>query len=321
MIGIRTPFRVSFSGGSTDIPAFYKKYGGKVISTSINKYMYHFVHKFDTKQIQIKYSKTELVNKPSEIKHRIVKKMAEEFDLSGLDINSIADIPKGSGLGSSSAFTVGLLNAIYSYHNLSISKFELAQLAADFEINKLGEPIGKQDQYASAIGGLNKFIFNKDGTVEIEKININEATKNYLSACFGLLKIGHTRSASRILKQQSKLIEQDKNTDIGKKILELVDPMVNALKECNIKDVGELLNENWILKSKLSKNVSNPKVDKYISNVLARKGIYGTKLLGAGESGYLLVVGRPETIKLMDDANFLSFKFDDTGSSLMLKDF
>ena len=170
MIGIRTPFRVSFTGGSTDLPSFYRKKTGKVISTSINKFMYHFIHKFDKELIQIKYSQTELVEDPSQIKHRIVKKLAEENDLRGLDINSIADIPKGSGLGSSSAYTVGLINGINALHGKILSKESLAKASADLEINKLMEPIGKQDHYAATFGGLNYFQFNEDGTSSIKPI-------------------------------------------------------------------------------------------------------------------------------------------------------
>ena len=161
MIGVRTPFRVSFSGGSTDIPLFYKKYGGKVISTSIDKYMYHFIHKFDEQKIQIKYSETEEVNSAKDIKHPIVKEVSNLYSLKGLDINSIADIPKGSGLGSSSSYTVGLVNGLSFYENKTLDKSNLARISAEIEINSLKEPIGKQDHYAAAYGGLNIFTFNK----------------------------------------------------------------------------------------------------------------------------------------------------------------
>ena len=140
-----------------------------VVSTSINKYMYHFIHKFSQDEIQIKYSITENVKNVNDIKHPIVKEASRIFDLKGLDINSIADIPKGSGLGSSSAYTVGLLHGLTLINNKEITKKQLAEAASDLEINKLGDPIGKQDHYASAFGGLNVFTFDKDGSVKVKK--------------------------------------------------------------------------------------------------------------------------------------------------------
>tara|TARA_B100000214_G_C23915116_1_gene603282 strand:- start:215 stop:1180 length:966 start_codon:yes stop_codon:yes gene_type:complete len=320
MIGVRTPFRISFSGGSTDIPNFYKKYGGKVVSTSINKFMYHFIHKFDENLIQIKYSETELVDDPKKINHKIVKKIAEYYDLKGLDINSIADIPKGSGLGSSSAYTVGLINGLNSIQGNSISKEELAKIAADFEINKLKEPIGKQDQYASSLGGFNKISFNKDDTVEIEKILIDDSSKKYLSSCMSLIKIGPSRSASEILTKQTQLMTEDVNTNYLKGILELVDPMVDAIKICDIKEIGNLLNENWKLKVNLSNGVSSKEIDDVVSSLLAKSGIYGTKLLGAGGGGYLLVVGEPKTIRSLESYDCLSVDFENSGSTIIFKD-
>jgi len=320
MIGIRTPFRVSFTGGSTDLPSFYRKKTGKVISTSINKFMYHFIHKFDKELIQIKYSQTELVNDPSQIKHRIVKKIAEENNLRGLDINSIADIPKGSGLGSSSAYTVGLINGINALHGNILSKESLAEESADLEINKLKEPIGKQDHYASAFGGLNVITFNKDDTVDVENIPLEEQGINYLNSSFLLVKVGETRSASEILFEQNKSYEDDTNIELGIKILKLVDPMVSAIKSYNIKEIGELLNINWSIKSNLSKLVSNNEVGQFIADITSNKGIYGAKLLGAGAGGYILTTGEPEVLNKLIFKNTVSFKFEKNGSTIIYQD-
>ena len=289
MIGIRTPFRVSFAGGSTDLPSFYKKNSGKVISTSVNKYMYHFIHKFDEELIQVKYSETELVKDPNKIKHKIVRKISEQSDLRGLDINSIADIPKGSGLGSSSAYTVGLINGINVFHGNILSKENLAKKSADLEINKLKEPIGKQDHYASAYGGLNLITFNKDDSVDIEKISIDDQAINYLNSSFLLFKVGESRSASEILMEQNKSYKNDTNNELGNKIMELVDPMVGAIKSTNIKEIGEILNISWNLKNQLSNSVSNNEIEEFINNLISYKGIYGAKLLGAGGGGYISV--------------------------------
>tara|TARA_B100001250_G_scaffold99127_1_gene83271 strand:+ start:1361 stop:2323 length:963 start_codon:yes stop_codon:yes gene_type:complete len=320
MIGIRTPFRVSFTGGSTDLPSFYKKNGGKVISTSINKYMYHFIHKFDEELIQVKYSETELVRDPKKIKHKIVKKIAEQSDLFGLDINSIADIPKGSGLGSSSAYTVGLINGINVFHGNILSKENLANESADLEINKLNEPIGKQDHYASAYGGLNLITFNKDDSVDVENIYIDEQAINYLNSSLLLIKVGESRSASEILSEQNKSYENDTNNDLGKKIMELVDPMVDAIKSSNIKEIGEILNINWNLKNKLSNSVSNNEIENLVQDLISHKGIYGAKLLGAGGGGFILVCGEPNILNKIGFENKVSFKLENTGSTIIFQD-
>ena len=320
MIGIRTPFRVSFTGGSTDLPSFYRKKTGKVISTSIDKYMYHFIHKFDKELIQIKYSETELVKDPKDIKHKIVKKIAEENDLKGLDINSIADIPKGSGLGSSSAYTVGLINAINVLHGNILSKENLAKESADLEINKLKEPIGKQDHYASAYGGLNLITFNKDDTVHVESIPIEDQGINYLNSSFLLIKVGDTRSASEILLEQNKSYEDDTNIDLGIKILELVNPMVSAIKSYNIKEIGEILNINWNLKNNLSDSVSNNEIDEFIKDLISIRGVYGAKLLGAGAGGYVLATGEPNVLNEIRFENKVSFKLESNGSTIIFQD-
>jgi len=282
--------------------------------------MYHFIHKFDKELIQIKYSQTELVNDPSQIKHRIVKKIAEENNLRGLDINSIADIPKGSGLGSSSAYTVGLINGINALHGNILSKESLAEESADLEINKLKEPIGKQDHYASAFGGLNVITFNKDDTVDVENIPLEEQGINYLNSSFLLVKVGETRSASEILFEQNKSYDDDTNIELGNKILKLVDPMVSAIKSYNIKEIGELLNINWSIKSNLSKLVSNNEVGQFIADITSNKGIYGAKLLGAGAGGYILTTGEPEVLNKLIFKNTVSFKFEKNGSTIIYQD-
>ena len=320
MIGIRTPFRISFSGGSTDLPSFYKKNGGKVISTSINKYMYHFIHKFDERLIQIKYSETELVDNPSEIKHKIVKEVAKEYDITGLDINSIADIPKGSGLGSSSAYTVGLINGINLFSGSVLSKDSLAKKSAELEIYKLNEPIGKQDHYACSYGGLNLITFNKNDTVDVQPIKLEENGMNFLNSSFCLLKIGQTRSASNILEKQNKLYKNETNKDTGIQILELVSSMFDAIKKYDIKEIGNLLSENWHLKRSLEKSVSSKEIDDLYESVTKENGIYGAKLLGAGGGGYLLICGEPEKIKNLNYEQKTSFKFENTGSTIIFQD-
>ena len=174
-----TPMRISFVGGGSDLKEFYTRSPGSVLSTTINKYMYIFLHPFFDNRIQIKYSKTELVDQINDIKHPIVREILKKFDLVGIDINSIADIPAGTGLGSSSSYTVGLLNALYKYTNQQVSPELLAGKACEIEINILQEPIGKQDQYAAAYGGLNLIQFLPDGKVKVEPLKMgNRVIKN-----------------------------------------------------------------------------------------------------------------------------------------------
>ena len=180
MIGSRTPFRMSFIGGGCDLKEFYSHSPGSVLSTTINKYMYIFIHPFFDNRIQVKYSKTELVDRIIEIEHPIVRVVLQNFDINGIDINSIADIPAGTGLGSSSSFTVGLLHAMYSYTNEQVSSELLAKIACDIEIDILKEPIGKQDQYAAAFGGFNVIRFFPTGKVKVEPVNMQPSIYNQL---------------------------------------------------------------------------------------------------------------------------------------------
>ncbi len=320
MIGVRTPFRISFAGGGTDLPIFFKKNGGKVISSSIDKYMYHFIHKFDDSMIQIKYSKNELVNNPKNIKHPIVREVSKLFNLKGLDINSIADIGKGTGLGSSSSYTVGLVNGLTEYEKKTISKSKLASISADIEINKVGEPIGKQDHYASAFGGLNKITFYRNGRVKVKKINFNEDEISFLNSSMTLYKYGTARSASKILNQQNLNLKKNKYVQLTQQIYNLVDDMESALISTDIKSIGEILNESWNIKKQLSGSISNSSLEKEIKLLISEKGIYGAKLLGAGSSGYILLVGKPSSINKIKSENTLKFTFENEGSKVILND-
>ena len=208
MIITKTPFRVSFAGGGSDMANFYEQHGGCVLSTSINKYCYLSIHPyFDENATLLKYSENELVTDISKIKHRIFNSVLNEYKVSGVEISSTADVPGGTGLGSSSTFTVGLLNTIACYRGKFMSKGELAAKACDVEINKLGSPIGKQDQYAAAYGGLNFIRFNQDGSVSVEPIVMQPGTYKELEKHLVMFYTGNTRSANSILKEQKKNID------------------------------------------------------------------------------------------------------------------
>ena len=211
MIGIRTPFRVSFVGGGSDLKEFYSRSTGCVVSTSIDKYMYIFIHQYFDNKIQVKYSETELVDRIDQIKHPIVREALKKFQINGVDINSIADIPAGTGLGSSSSYTVGLLHALYGYSSKYVSSERLAQEACELEIDLLKEPIGKQDQYAAAYGGLNKITFYADEHVNVEPIIMEPEILHELQSNLLLFFIGSTRKASHVLSDQKTniLLDQD----------------------------------------------------------------------------------------------------------------
>ena len=262
MIISRTPFRISFAGGGSDLPAFYRREPGAVLSTTIDKYMYVAIHPFfDKHKIQLKYSKTELVESVGNIQHPIFREVLRMYGLQGVDLNSIADIPSGTGLGSSSAFTVGLLNAVRTYLGKATGGEKLGQLACDVEINRIGSPIGKQDQYAAACGGLNVITFYGDETVDVQKIIMSYDKKRELEQNLFLYYIGGEHSANEILKQQQQEIAQDAKFQTQCRMVELVYRLKKSLEEGSVDDMGTILHEGWLLKKSLFRNISNSGID------------------------------------------------------------
>ena len=321
MIGTRTPFRMSFIGGGSDLKEFYTRSPGCVISTTIDKYMYIFVHPFFDDKIQVKYSKTELVECVDDIKHPIVRETIKKFNLKGIDINSIADIPAGTGLGSSSAYTVGLLHALYIYTNQKISSELLAREACNIEIDILKEPIGKQDQYAVASGGFNLINFFPNGEVKVDPIIIKKKTIKQLQSNLLLFYTGKTRSASEVLIDQKKNIvnAQDK-FDIQIQMTELVKKAKKALTDSNLEGFGKIMDLNWKLKKSLSHKISNNDIDD-LYNLGKNNGALGGKILGAGGGGFILFYCEPKNKKQLSCAlkkfKKLNFSFEKTGSSLL----
>ena len=231
MLITKTPFRISFCGGGSDLPAFYENHGGCVLSTSINKYMYISIHPyFNPEQTLLKYSENELVENIKNIRHKIFKQVLNDMQISGVEIGSTADVPGGTGLGSSSTFTVGLLNTLYCYKGKFVSKGRLAKEACNVEIEGLGSPIGKQDQYAAAYGGLNFIRFNKDETVSVSPIMMQAKTYKQLQENLVMFYTGITRSANSILSEQKKNISQDSKNDNLLKMCRLAEKMKEALE-------------------------------------------------------------------------------------------
>ena len=321
MIISRTPFRVSFAGGGSDLPSFYRKSTGAVLSTSIDKYMYIAIHPyFEKNKIQLKYSKTEQVDSIDDIKHPIFREVLKMYGVTGVDLNSIADIPSGTGLGSSSSFTVGLLNAVRAYLGKASSGEKLGELACDVEINRVGSPIGKQDQYAAACGGLNFITFYGDETVNVEKIIMKPEKKQELEDNLLMVFVGGEHSANAILKSQSAAISDMKKFDTQRHMVKLAYNLKDSLENNNIDDFGRILHENWLLKKSLTSGISTGFVDEMYNKGI-EAGALGGKLLGAGGAGFILFYcpkdRQQEFRERMGDITELNFKFDNYGSKII----
>ena len=289
MIITRTPFRISFVGGGSDIEEFYGQGGGAVLSTTINKHMYIASHRFfDEDQVRVKYSKTETVTNVADLEHPIVREALLRSQVCGaLEISSNADIPAGSGLGSSSALTVGLLHNLYARSGKYVTKAQLAQEACDVEIGKLKEPIGKQDQYAVAHGGLNVFHFNPSGTVSVEPVHLRADIYKALEENLVLFYTGRQRIASQILAEQKENLRTQETRDVMKQMVDFVWDAQDALYQGNLERFGRVFDKTWRLKQRLASKVSNPAIGEIYQRGL-QNGAIGGKLLGAGGSGFFL---------------------------------
>ncbi|QII12874.1 D,D-heptose 7-phosphate kinase [Candidatus Kuenenia stuttgartiensis] len=321
MIGTRTPFRISFAGGGSDLRSFYSKHPGCVLSTTINKYMYIFVHPFFDEKIQVKYSKTELVENINEIQHPIVREALKKFQIKGIDINSIADIPAGTGLGSSCSFTVGLLHALYAYGSIYASKEKLAGEACELEIDFLKEPIGKQDQYAAAYGGINFITFHPNESVNVEPVILPADKFKELEENLLMFYIGGNRSARDVLKDmENNITNTHEKFNNLLKMTELAQQLRKSLLSGNIKDIGYFLHENWILKKGLSHKISEDKIDYYYNRAI-ENGASGGKLLGAGGCGFLLFYCEKESHEKLRmglrDLRELQFRLDNFGTKVI----
>ena len=320
MIITKTPFRVSFCGGGSDMANFYEKYGGCVLSTSINKYCYISIHPyFNENQTLLKYSENELVDSPDQIKHRIFRQVLTDMGVHGVEISSTADIPGGTGLGSSSTFTVGLLNSLNCYKGKFVSKDKLAKLACEVEIEKLGNPIGKQDQYGAALGGLNFIKFNQDGSVSHEPILMEGKTYKELQKNLLMFYTGTTRSANTILAEQTRNITSEDKARNLLKMCELAKDMKIALENNDISSFGKILDEGWQLKKELASGIANQAIDEAYE-IAMKNGALGGKLLGAGGGGFLLFYCEEEKqdqLKKAIGLRELDFSFERDGTSVI----
>lgn len=319
MIMTKTPFRISFAGGGSDLADFYTQYGGCVLSTSINRYCYISIHPyFDENKTLLKYSDTELVSNLSEIRHRIFNCVLSERKLHGVEIVSTADVPSGTGLGSSSTFTVGLINTLNCYQGKYMSKGEIAERACRVEIELLGSPIGKQDQYAAAYGGLNFIRFHKDGTVSVSPVMMRSETYRRLQQNLVMFYTGDVRSANSILSEQkNNMSSADKAANL-RQMCALAEDMRTALERDDLSGFGDLLNEGWKLKRTLASGISNPAIDEAYETAMAN-GALGGKLLGAGGGGFLLFYCEPnnqERLRVALRKKEIPFSFEKDGTSV-----
>lgn len=320
MIITKTPFRVSFCGGGSDMADFYRKHGGCVLSTSINKYMYISVHPyFNENQTALKYSQNEIVDDVSQIQHRIIKQVLTDMQVSGVEIVSTADVPSGTGLGSSSAFTVGLLHTLSCYKGKYVSQAKLAEEACKVEIEKLGAPIGKQDQYAAACGGLNMITFHQNDKVTVEPIIMERETYHVLEDNLVMFYTGITHDANKILAEQKRGISQTDKTNNLLHMCDLAREMKESLQRNDTSEFGRILNEGWHLKKQLASSISGQAIDEMYEKAI-KNGAAGGKLLGAGGGGFLLFYCEKEKQPSLEAALGLKrfdFRFEYDGTSVV----
>lgn len=297
MIISKSPFRISFAGGGSDLPSFYRREYGAVLSSSIDKYVYIAVHRYFERGFLLKYSQTENVMDISEIKHALIRECLRITGCAdNLEITSFADIPSsGSGLGSSSAFCVALINNLKAYQGKAVGKEFLASQACEVEIEMLGEPIGKQDQYASAYGGLNHIRFNPDDSVDVTPVILSKKQRETLNSSLMLFYTGITRKASSVLAEQSASMNtSSRSFDAVREIRDGADRLAVELGAGNLDAIGEEMHRGWLLKRTVASGVSSEEIDDIYDKARAG-GALGGKLLGAGGGGFFLLYCPPAT--------------------------
>jgi D-glycero-alpha-D-manno-heptose-7-phosphate kinase len=325
MIITRSPLRISLGGGGTDLPSYSNEHGGYLIAAAIDKYVYVTVNRPFQEEIILKYSSIERINGISDVEHPIIREVLRSLNLTTpqIEISSIADIHAGTGLGSSGSFTTALIKALYTHYRLNIHPKELAELACDIEINKLGEPIGKQDQYIAAYGGITEFTFKEDGSVSAASLPLSVQTIHDLEDNLVLFFTGISRSASGILiDQNSKSVRNDEamlenlhyTKDLGRRSKE-------ALIKGDTSTFGTLMNEHWEFKRKRTSGMTNSFIDDAYAKAL-RSGAIGGKLVGAGGGGFLMFYteSKEKLRTAMAELGLeeVRFKFDFEGTKVIL---
>lgn len=291
MIIARSPLRITLGGGGTDLPSYYRDHGGFLVAAAIDRYVYITIHMTFVDYLIVKYSKLEQVTSIDELQHPIIREAMKLLDVSckRLEITSMADIPAGTGLGSSGSFTTALLRALHAYQKNLVSPQTLAEQACHIEIDRLGEPIGKQDQFIASYGGVTCFNFNQDDTVSAKPAQISAETLVNLEDGLVMFFTGVTRSAGTILKEQDDKSKAKDSSVIDNLhyVKDLGVRSLNALESGDLYMFGMLMDEHWKHKKKRSGNMSNPEIDHWY-DLAMRNGARGGKLIGAGGGGFLL---------------------------------
>jgi D-glycero-alpha-D-manno-heptose-7-phosphate kinase len=324
MIISKTPLRVSFTGGGSDLSAYYAVRAGAVTSVTVNQYMYVTVNRRFDDTVRLSYSTTEIVGHRDELRHEIAREAMRIVGLeSGVEITTIADVPAGTGLGSSSSLSVGLLNALYAFTGRHASADRLAREACRLEIDVLRKPIGKQDQYAAAFGGMNHFRFHPDESVFVEPVISAPGTKAALQDRLLMFYTGLRGDNTGLLDAQR--AETSRSVDkrrILDRMVELAGLLREALSRDDLADFGALLHENWELKKQMAAGITNPEVDRWYE-IARAEGALGGKILGAGGSGFLLLyceeARQPRLRAALGEAGLreFSFRFESQGSRII----
>jgi D-glycero-alpha-D-manno-heptose-7-phosphate kinase len=325
MIVTRTPVRIPLGGGGTDLPSYYTQYGGCLLSAAIDKYIYVTVNKRFEDSIRVSYSETEIAETAKRIKHPIVREALKLLNIeSGVEITSIADVPSNTGLGTSSSFTVGLLHALHTYKREKISANDLAEEACFLEIELLKGPIGKQDQYIAAYGGLIGLEIDRLGNTRVEQLHLSEDARDQLESNTLLFYTGIRRSAGRVLGAQNKAtsIKREKTVESLHQIKQIGQHTKEAFMTEDLNRFGKLLDLHWQTKKKLSNKISSGQVDRWYQ-VAKRNGASGGKLMGAGGGGFFMFYcnnGKNGFRKIMQKEGLreMPFRIDYEGSKVLV---
>ncbi|MBO0729452.1 MAG: galactokinase [Acidimicrobiaceae bacterium] len=325
MIITRTPLRISLGGGGTDLPSYYQRSGGFVISAAITKYLFVGINDTFTPDYFLKYSELERVEKLEDIQHPIFREALLMHPIGpSLEIVSLADIPAGTGLGSSGAFTVGLLRAIYAFKREAVTPGALADEACHIEIDLLGRPVGRQDQYIAAFGGLTCFEFDREGRVQVSPLSVSNDTLHDLDEHLLMFFTGYAREADQVLEEQRSRSDKDDTDMLG--ALDFIKALgmqsKDALEAGDVASFGALMNEHWQHKKRRSGSMSNPKIDRCYDAAM-EAGALGGKLVGAGAGGFLLFYAK-DTDSLRqamaeEGLSEVRFHFDHDGSTVLVR--
>ena len=325
MIIVRSPLRITLGGGGTDLPSYYREFGGFLIAAAIDRYVYITLHETFVDDLIVKYSKLERVSDAAELSHPIIREAMSFMKMDGkrLELTSMADIPAGTGLGSSGSFTTALLKTLHAHNKHLVHPEELAEQACHIEIDRLGEPIGKQDQYIAAYGGVTCFAFRENDKVEAYPLRMTAETRDNLEDNLVLFFTGYSRRAGSILAEQNTKTKSSDRSMIDNLhfVKDLGQRSKTAIESGNLEDFGRLMHEHWAYKKQRSSGMSNPEIDGWY-DLAMRNGAVGGKLIGAGGGGFLMFYteDKRRLRHVMREAGMaeVRFRFDFEGTKVVV---